>query len=51
MNLSNCASGRGYVPSCSIGFWVARTKKGGDSGKVLLPAVTILSCIASNKAD
>ena len=30
-NRSSCASGRGYVPSCSIGFWVASTKKGSES--------------------
>ena len=24
---STCASGNGYVPSCSIGFWVANTRK------------------------
>ena len=28
MKRSTCASGNGYVPSCSIGFWVAITKKG-----------------------
>jgi hypothetical protein len=28
MNRSSWASGRGYVPSCSIGFWVASTKNG-----------------------
>jgi hypothetical protein len=27
MNRSRAASGSGYVPSCSIGFCVARTKK------------------------
>ena len=31
-NRSSCASGRGYVPSISSGFWVASTKNGGSSG-------------------
>ena len=29
---SSCASGRGYVPSYSIGFWVASTMNGRPSG-------------------
>ena len=28
MNRSTCASGRAYVPSVSIGFWVASTRNG-----------------------
>jgi hypothetical protein len=32
VNLSRCASGRGYVPSISMGFWVAMTMKGGARG-------------------
>ena len=31
INLSTCASGRGYVPSCSMGFCVAITKNGSSS--------------------
>ena len=31
MKRSNWASGSGYVPSCSIGFWVAMTKNGSSS--------------------
>ena len=31
MKRSTCASGNGYVPSCSIGCWVASTKKGSGS--------------------
>ena len=31
MNRSRCASGRGYVPSISIGFCVATTIKGSSS--------------------
>ena len=34
MKRSTCASGSGYVPSCSIGFSVASTRKGVGSGKV-----------------
>ena len=50
MNLSTWASGSGYVPSCSIGFCVARTRKGASSGKVSSPMVTCSSCIASSSA-
>ena len=50
MNLSTWASGSGYVPSCSIGFCVARTRKGASSGKVSSPIVTCSSCIASSSA-
>ncbi len=31
-NRSICASGRTYVPSSSMGFWVASTMKGLGSG-------------------
>ena len=34
MKRSSCASGSGYVPSCSIGFCVASTKNGRSSGYV-----------------
>ena len=49
-NLSACASGNGYVPSCSMGFCVAKTKNGRSSLNVLFPTVTCFSCIASSKA-
>ena len=48
---SNCASGSGNVPSCSIGFCVAITKKGRPSACVTPPALTVRSCIASSNAD
>ena len=38
------------MPSCSIGFWVARTKKGAGSVYVSPAAVTIRSCIAWRRA-
>src|SRR6476659_1173581 len=47
---SSCASGSGYVPSCSIGFCVARTKTGSGSGIVWPLALTLGSCIASSSA-
>ena len=50
MNRSSCASGRGYVPSCSIGFCVARTKNGRSRLNVSLPTVTCFSCIACSRA-
>ena len=50
MNLSNWASGRGYVPSCSTGFCVAIVRKGAGSLWVTVPMVTCFSCMASNKA-
>ncbi len=31
MNRSRCASGSGYVPSISTGFWVATTVNGWSS--------------------
>ncbi len=37
MNRSSCASGSGYVPSCSIGFCVASTKNGSGS-RCVVPA-------------
>ncbi len=49
-NRSSWASGRGYVPSCSIGFWVASTKNGSGRAWRRPPAVTWRSCIASSKA-
>ena len=50
MNRSSCASGSGYVPSCSSGFWVASTKNGRSSGYVSPAAVTRCSCMASSRA-
>jgi hypothetical protein len=47
---STCASGSGYVPSCSIGFCVAMTMNGGSSGNVVSPMVTCFSCMASRSA-
>ena len=48
---SSCASGRGYVPSISMGFSVARTKKG-SSRRCRVPAmVTACSAMASRSAD
>ena len=49
MKRSSCASGSGYVPSCSIGFWVASTKNGWGSRCDSPPIVTWRSCIASSK--
>ena len=48
---SNCASGSGNVPSCSIGFCVAITKKGRPSACVTPPELTVRSCIASSIDD
>src|SRR5678815_4650092 len=50
MNRSSCASGSGYVPSSSIGFWVAKTWNGSSSVYVLPCTVTRCSCIASSSA-
>ena len=47
---SSCASGSGYVPSCSIGFCVASTKNGSGSGIESPATVTRCSCIASSSA-
>ena len=47
---SICASGRGYVPSCSIGFCVANTKNGSFSSLDTPITVTVCSCIASSSA-
>ena len=50
MKRSSWASGSGYVPSCSIGFWVASTRNGSSSRYVCSPIVTWRSCIASSSA-
>ena len=47
---SNCASGKRYVPSWSIGFCVAITKNGGASVWVIPSTVTCRSSITSNNA-
>ena len=39
------------MPSISSGFWVARTKNGGSSGKRCRATVTWCSCIASSRLD
>jgi hypothetical protein len=51
MKRSTCASGRGYVPSDSIGFWVASTRNGSGTAKVSVPIVTWRSCMTSSSAD
>ena len=50
MKRSTCASGSGYVPSDSIGFWVAITRNGRGTRWVSRPIVTCSSCIASSNA-
>ncbi len=51
MNRSSCASGSGYVPSCSIGFCVASTKNGSGRRCVWPAAVTAYAlCIAWSRA-
>src|SRR5215210_1346542 len=47
---SSCASGSGYVPSYSIGFWVAMTMNGSGSACVTPSIVTWFSCIDSSSA-
>src|SRR6476620_5006884 len=47
---SSCASGSGYVPSYSIGFWVAITMKGRSSSFVTPSVVTCCSCMHSSSA-
>ena len=50
-NRSSCASGRGYTPALSIGFWVATAKNGSGSTRRTPSAVTCPSAIASRSAD
>lgn len=50
-NRSSSASGRGYVPSCSRGFWVANTIKGEGRSSVWSQMVTFFSSMASRSAD
>src|SRR5919198_267661 len=47
---SSCASGRGYVPSYSIGFCVAITTNGRASSYVAPSTVTCCSCMHSRSA-
>ena len=47
---STCASGRGKVPSNSMGFWVASTRKGRGKGLVSPSTVICRSCMASRRA-
>src|SRR3954470_10355414 len=50
MKRSSCASGRGYVPSISMGFCVASTKNGSGNAWRTPAAVTWCSCMASSRA-
>src|SRR5215204_1998204 len=50
MKRSTCASGSGYVPSVSIGFCVAMTRKGSGTLCVSPAIVTWRSCITSSSA-
>ena len=50
MNRSTWASGNGYVPSDSIGFWVAMTRNGLGTAWVSRPMVTCCSCMTSSSA-
>src|SRR5215471_6084950 len=47
---SSCASGSGYVPSYSIGFWVASTMNGGSRGYVTPSTDTCRSSMHSSNA-
>ena len=49
-NRSSWDSGSGNVPTCSVGFWVAMTKKGSGRRRVSPSAVTWCSSIASSSA-
>src|SRR2546428_116146 len=50
MKRSSSASGSGYVPSNSTGFWVANTVNTGESAWLVPSIVTVRSCIASRSA-
>ena len=50
MKRSICASGSAYVPSVSIGFWVAMTRNGSGTKCVSPPIVTWRSCMTSSSA-
>src|SRR6476646_5183477 len=47
---SSCASGSGYVPSYSMGFWVASVMNGRSSGYETPSTVTWSSCMHSSSA-
>ena len=51
MNLSICESGRSDVPDAPVGFCVANTMNGLGSTYVVPSTVTLLSSIASRRAD
>ena len=51
MNRSSWASGRGYVPSCSMGFCVAMTMNGVPRWYVTVSTVTCRSSMDSRRAD
>src|SRR5262252_8199419 len=51
MNRSTCASGSGYVPSYSTGFWVANTRNGRASSCEVASTVTWRSCMHSSRPD
>ena len=48
---SRCASGSGYTPSDSMGFWVASTRNGSGTSKVSPPIDTWCSAMTSSSAD
>jgi len=50
-NRSRAASGKAYTPSDSIGFWVARTRKGCGTTRVDPPMDTWPSAMTSSSAD
>ena len=50
-NRSSWASGRRYVPACSIGFWVAITMNGRPTWWETLSTVTFDSSMTSRSAD
>ena len=51
MKRSTCASGSGYVPSYSTGFWVAKTRNGRASSCEVASTVTWRSCMHSSRPD
>ena len=48
---SRCASGSGYTPSLSMGFWVASTRNGIGTSNVSPPIDTWCSAMTSSSAD
>src|SRR4051812_34238807 len=51
MKRSTWASGSGYVPSNSTGFWVASTRNGRASSCECTSTVTLRSCMHSSRPD